>query len=111
MAFEKYVIITNPEDPKMSLHLFRALIGEYIEGQKTKSEILASIEEHLGLSLSGDEASDLQALMVAIDGETKPEQKRNVADDAYRVLIIAEHHGDVSMYDTKAKLRTRLNWI
>ena len=49
--------------------------------------------------------------MTAINGETKPEQKRNVADDTYRVLVIAEHAPETMMYDSKAKLKARLSWI
>ena len=108
MAFEKYVL-PDFDEPKMATHLFRALMGEYIVAQKTKNEVLLAVEEHLGVTLTTNEKSDLQALMTAIDGETAPEEKRRVADEAYRVLVIAE--SDVTMYETKTKLRTRLSWI
>ena len=60
MAFEKYILPAEGE-PNMSVHLLRAFVGEYIEGQKTKLEVLAAIEEHLGVTLTADEESDLQA--------------------------------------------------
>lgn len=115
MAFEKYIL--NVEGvPHMSIHLLRAFVGEYIEGQKTKAEVLTAIEEHLTspqevITLTTDEKSDLQAWMTAVDAETTAEEKRTVADDTYRVLVIAEHSPRTTMYDSVAKLKTRLSWI
>lgn len=108
MAFEKYVLPAG-DDPKLPAHLFRALMGEYIVGQKTKNDVLDAIEESLGVTLIVNEKSDLQALMTAIDSETTPEEKRSVADEAYRVLVIAE--SEISMYGTKTLLKSRLSWI
>jgi hypothetical protein len=110
MAFEKYILNDEP-DPHVNLHLLRALVGEYIEGQITKNQALGAIGQQLDVTLTNDEESDLQAWMVAIDAETTPEEKRSVADETYRVLVITESAPEVTLYDTKAKLRTRLNWI
>jgi hypothetical protein len=110
MAFEKY-ILNDELDSHMDLHLLRALVGEYIEGQITKNQTLDAIEQKLDVTLTEDEKSDLQAWMTAIDAATTPEEKRSVADETYRVLIIAESASEVTLYDTKAKLKTRLSWI
>ena len=108
MAFEKYVL-PDFDEPKMAAHLFRALIGEYIVAQKTKNEVLLAVEEHLGLTLTTDEKSDLQDLMTAVDGGSSPEEKRSIADEAYRVFIIAE--SGLTMYGTKSLLKARLSWV
>jgi len=109
MAFEKYILPDNEDTPKMAVHLFRGIVQEYIDGQKTKTECLEGIEEDLGVELTNDEKSDLNALMVAIDGEGTVPEKMAIADDTYRVCVIAE--SGLSWYDTKAKLKARLSWI
>lgn len=110
MAFEKY-ILPAPDNPRCSIHLLRALIGEYITGNLTKLQALEAIEEHVNASLTVNEKSDLQAWMTAIDAETTLHEKRNVADETYRVLVIAEHAPKVTTYDSAAKLKARLSWI
>jgi hypothetical protein len=115
MAFEKF-ILPSGTDPKMAIHPLMALVTEYIMGQMTKLEVLAQIEAHLShkagttITLTADEKSDLQAWMTAVDGQTTTEEKMSVANDTYRVLIIAET-GGMTTYDTAAKMKARLSWI
>jgi len=108
MAFEVYILPDSSTDPKMPVHTFVAIIHEYIAGQKSKVESLAAIEARLGVALTNDEKSDLQALMTAIDGESTTSDKKALADTLYRVLILAE---DGVYYTTKALLKARLSWV
>lgn len=112
MAFEKYIFPSATlGEPRMSLHLFRAILGEYIAGKITKTQARAAIEQHLGLVLTTNEVNDLVSVMTAIDGETGFLNKMVKAEDLYRVLVIAEFSSEVTLYNTKAKLKARLSWI
>lgn len=108
MAFEKYIIGDETVVKRMSIHLFRALVQEFIVEQMIKTAVLADIETHLGVTLTNDEKSDLQALMDAIDLETGTPDKSALAEEMYHVFIIAR---EGESYNTKALLKTRLSWI
>lgn len=106
MAFEKYVLPDDIESPKLELHLFRAILQEKIQGQKTNAECLSALEAQLGVSLSQPEINDLTTLLTQINGAGTTPEKRNIADTWYRVFILAQ--SGCGWYDTKAKLKTRL---
>ncbi len=110
MAFEKYILPDSSEDPKLDLHLFRAIIQEKIEGEKNNSECLAALEAQLGVSLSANEISDLQIMLTAINAGSTVPDKMSVLDRWYRIFTIAEKESRYSIgwYDTKAKIKTRL---
>jgi len=106
MAFEKYVLPAN-NDPKMSIHLFVAILSEYLQGTKTSAESRAAIEEHLGVTLSTDEVQDIVSVLTYVDAGTGDFNKRNRLDELYRVLILAEHD---TWYNTQELVKARLNW-
>lgn len=108
MAFEVYIIPASESDKRMPIHYFNAIVNEYIAGQKTKVECLSAIETYLDVTLTNDEKSDLQTFMTAIDGETGILAKKGLADELYRVLILAEAS---IWYTTRALLKARLSWI
>ena len=114
MAFEKYILPDSGE-PNMANHLLRAIVGEYIAGEKTKLECLDAIEAHLSgrpeigpVTLTSNERSDLQAWMTAIDAASTEAEKRIIADDLYRVCTCAAHD---TWYTSRALLKARLSWI
>jgi len=108
MAFEKYIIGDDGVETVLSIHTFRALVHEFILGQKTKNDVLDDIETKLGVTLVTNEKLDLQALMDAINLETGIPDKSALAEEMYHVFILATDGVD---YETKALLKTRLSWL
>ena len=121
MAFEKYIL--NREDPaqpqnKVHLLLLKALFMERMKGEITKPKALAAIEEQLSSSqpssftgLSNNEKQDLQGIMDALDALPDLAEKLELLEEVFAVFIIAEGSPDVTLYDTRAKLKARLSWI
>jgi hypothetical protein len=115
MAFEVY-ILPDPEGPKMAIHILEAIAMEFIvEATFGQAEALASIEEHLShgrdpVVLSANERSDLQTWMVAIENEPTKARKIMLVTDTVTVLTIGASKG-VTIYNSRAKLKARLNWI
>ena len=107
MAFEKFIIPTD-NDPKMGLHLFVAILSEFLQGNKTGAESKTAIEDHLGVNLSVDETSDITAVISYINGGADTFEKRNRLDELYRVLILAESE---TYFTTKELLKNRLGWL
>lgn len=109
MAFEKWII---PEDSayeqnNMSIHLFVAILSEYLQGQKTANEARTAIEDHIGETLTANEAQDITDTITYINGGADTFAKRNRLDEVYRVMILGA--GD-TWYNTQALMRARLNW-
>ena len=109
MSFEQYVLPENEEGPKLNTHMFRAVLQEKIEGQKNNAECLAAVEAQLDVTLSADDISDLQVLLTAINGASTIPDKMAIADETYRIFILAE--SGVEWYDTRAKIKARLSYI
>lgn len=111
MALENYIIPEEsgqPSYPKLNLHLFRAILQEFIEGQKTGTECRAAIEWQLGVTLTTDDVSDITSMISNINAETTVPEKLAVLDEYYRCFICAENG---LWYDTRDKLRIRLSFI
>lgn len=106
MAFEKYLLLDNNDGPKLIVHLFRAIVQEFIEGKLNAVEARFYIEEQLGITLSQPEVNDLLILLNLINDESTKPEKMAVLDVWYRVFIIAE--SNCSLYDTREELKTRL---
>ena len=106
MAFEKFIL---PEEgvPKMPLHLFVAILAEFLQGNKTSAEAKTAIEDKVGV-LSVDEAQDITDSIAYINGGVDAPAKRARLDELYRVLILAEHE---TWYGTQELLRIRLGWV
>ena len=64
MAFERYIIPEAGATPKMAIHLFVAILSEYLGGEKNAAETQAAIEAHLGISLDSDDQQDITELML-----------------------------------------------
>lgn len=112
MAFENYVIpveLGRPSYPKLNLHLFRAILQERIEGNKTAIECLNALQAQLGVTLTGADITDLQAVMSLINAESTIPEKMAVAEQVYRVFIIAE--SGCSWYNSRALIKARLGFI
>ena len=115
MAFEQYIIPEDQEhDPKISVNLFMALIGEYIRGYLTSSQVKSRIEEYLSahqpepVTLTTNSETDIDNLLSAIDGATTITEKLIVILTYRDVFDIAEN-SRVSLYGTQTELRARLN--
>lgn len=106
MAFEKY-ILPQDDDPKMSLHLFVAILSEYLQGKKDGATAKEAIEDHLGTPLTAKETQDILDTLTYVDNGADAFEKRNRLDEVYRVMILAEGN---TWYNTQSLLRTRLNW-
>ena len=106
MSFERY-IIKQSGVPKMGIHLFVAILSEYLQGNKTATEARTAIETALGVTLSTDEAQDIVDVISYINSGNNALNKRNNLDELYRVLILAESN---TWYNTEALIRTRLGW-
>lgn len=112
MAFEVYVLpdeVTPGEFPKLNIHMWRAVIQEYLDGEKTGSECRTAIEEQLGVSLRTDDVTDVNNILSYINGGSDLANKMKRADEPYRVFVLAE--SGCSWYDTRAKIRTRLSLV
>jgi len=106
MAFEKY-IIPEEDGPKMALHLFIAVLSEYLNNQDvTKAMGKAAFEAHLGVTLSINEALDITNSINYIDASGAMAKALRL-DELYRVLVLAEHD---TWYNSLTLLRDRLNW-
>ena len=107
MAFERYIIPEAGATPKMAIHLFVAILSEYLGGEKNAAETQAAIEAHLGISLDSDDQQDITDTLAYINGGADAPAKRARMDEVYRVCVISEHGG---WYGTQSTLRTRLSW-
>lgn len=110
MSFENYVI---PNEggvtyPKLNVHLFRAVLQERIEGQKTSAECLIVLETQLGQSLTTSDINDLQNIMGQINGQSTVPDKMAIADRVYRVFILAE--AGCEWFDSRQKIKSRLGF-
>jgi len=106
MAFERY-ILPNQIEPKMPVHLFVALLSEYVGGKKVQNDLISEIETYLGVTLTTEESNDIKAVITGINSGSAKFDKREFMDDVYRVLVLAEHG---VWYETRDKLQTRLGW-
>jgi len=106
MAFERFIVPTET-DPKMAVHLFIAILSEYLTGTKTAPECKTAMESYLGVSLSANESQDITDTINYITGGVKLVDKKARLDEVYRACILAEHG---VWYSTQETLRTRLTW-
>ena len=106
MSFEVY-ILPGVDEPRMSYHLFVAILSEYLQGNKDAAEVREAIEVHLSKSLSDDEAQDIVDTLTYINGGATASIKRNRLDEVYRTFVAA---GEGVWYNTQPLLRARLNW-
>jgi len=112
MAFEVYVLpdeVTPQEFPKLNIHMFRAVINEFLDGEKTGAECRAAIEAQLKVSLRTDDITDITNILNYINGGADLANQLKRADEPYRVFVLAE--AGCSWYDTRAKIRTRLSLV
>jgi hypothetical protein len=112
MAFEKYVLPNEDvygEYPKLNIHMFRAILQEYLDGEQTGTACRTALESQLGVTLSTDEVTDITNILSYITGGSDLANKMNRMDEVYRVFVLAE--AQVSWYDTRAEIRTRLSLV
>lgn len=112
MAFENYVIpneLGQPSYPKLNLHLFRAILQERIEGNQTATACLNALQDQLGITLSPNDITDLQGIMGLINAETTIPNKMAVAEQVYRVFILAE--SGCSWYNSRLLIKSRLGFV
>lgn len=91
----------------MAIHLFVAILSEYLQGNKTGGEAKSAIEAHLGQSLDANDAQDITDTLSYIQAGTDTFDKRNRLDEIYRVAILCEHG---VWYATAVDMRNRLAW-
>ena len=126
MAFEKHIlinqerdsssIITRDTEPKITVSLFMALLGEYIRGEITEPQLKLFIEEALtqnnrGIphTLDGHCITDIDMIISTLDSlETAPD-KLLYAFQFRHVFEIAET--ECSLYSTEAEVKTRLGFV
>lgn len=111
MAFEVFILpdeVTPNEYPKLNIHMFRAIIQEFLDGVKTGAECRAALEASLGVTLSTDQANDITNMLNYIQNGSDLANKMKRADESYRVFTLAE--AKVSWYATRAQIRTRLSF-
>jgi len=115
MAFEKYIVPSGDNDPKMAVSAFLGLMGEYIRGKLTSIEVIDCIEECLSaghpspVSLSSNEAADITSLLSDIDNESTLVDKLAIILEYRDVFDIAENKS-ISLYSIQSDLKTRLNF-
>lgn len=107
MAFEKYIIPEDDEQKNMALHLFIAILSEYLNGKKSASEAKTAIESYLETTLSTNETSDIVASIAYIDAGSDNADKLGRLDELYHALVCAAHD---TWYNSLTLLRARLNW-
>jgi len=110
MAFEVFVLpdeVTPGEYPKLNIHVWRAIIQEFLDGQKSGTECRTALEALLGVSFTTSQTNDITQMLNYIQNGSDLAEKLKRADEPYRVFTLAE--GRVSWYDTRAKIRTRLS--
>jgi hypothetical protein len=111
MSFEKYVLpdeVTPGEYPKLNIHQWRAILNEYLDGEKTGAECRTAVEEQLGAVLTADDITNLNEIITYINGGADLAAKMKRADESYRVFVLAE--SGCSWYNTRAAIRTRLSF-
>jgi hypothetical protein len=111
MSFEKYVLpdeVTPGEYPKLNIHMFRGVLNEYLDGEKTGPECRTVIQEQLGVTLTADDITNLNTIITYINGGADLAAKIKRADESYRVFVLAR--SGCSWYNTREKIRTRLSF-
>lgn len=106
MAFEVFVL-PGDDEPKMAIHLFIAILSEYLTANITAAQARTAIEDHLGVTLLTNQIQDITDTIAYVDGGSNITQKTLRMMEVYRVLVLAEHG---SIYPTQADVRTRLSW-
>lgn len=86
------------EAPRLSVHYFRAAMGDYTAGYTTRAQIIAFWE------LDAEAQADLNVLCNAIDGMTDLQQATFLLE-LHDVMMIAEAG---AKYTDKASFRTRM---
>lgn len=110
MAFERYVLPDEePAAPsKLNIHMFKAIIQEFLDSQKTGLECREALEAQLGVTLTAAESNDITNMLNYIQNGSDLANRLKRSDEAYRVFTLAE--AGVSWYDTRAKIATRLSF-
>ena len=126
MAFEKHIYINKSRDttsivvkdtePKITVSLFMALLGEYIRGSITSAQLKLYIEEALTQSNRGIShpldphcIEDIDTIIVTLDGLPDAPNKLMYAFQFRHVFEIAET--ECSLYSTSAEVKTRLGFV
>jgi len=100
-------IIIDQEKPKnrMHIHLFKAVLSEYMTGKIDGNQAKNALETQLGQTLDAEAVTHIQTLIGLIDAETGAEAKSRKLGEIYRVLYLAE---EGIIYTTAAEVKTRL---
>jgi len=91
-------LFPGPHEPNISVHAFRAALGDYTTGYTSRAEIIAYWD------LDSEAQADLNAVCDAIDGKTAL-GKAAFLIELHDVMLIAQAG---AKYTTKAAFRTRM---
>lgn len=89
----------DPEQKKIGVHRFRAVLGDYSRGCTTRAEIVAF------WAFDIEAQADLDILLGKIDGFATIEERVDFLVDLHDIMLIAETR---RKYATKAEFRARM---
>lgn len=104
MGLYERLLGVDATNPKISIHGFSSMMGEFARGALTGAQAQAGVEVISGAPLTAGEVTEAQTLLGTITGTAT--QKLLRAKEIDDVLILGEH--GVVQYDTAAELKTRL---
>lgn len=104
MALYDRLIGIDADNPKIPVHGFSAVLGEFARGALTGAQAQAGIELFSGAPLTAAEVVEAQALLATVTGTAPAKLAR--AKEIDDVLMLAEHR--LAQYDTAAEVKTRL---
>lgn len=107
MAIEERFIYTDDDVNRISPHLYKALLTEYVTGNLSANQCVTALESYIGEVLTTAEKSDLQHLVDLVDAETGAANKYLKLDEIYRVLSLASFG---HFYNSVSALKTRLGF-
>jgi hypothetical protein len=104
MALYSRLLGIDATNPKIPLHGFSALMGEFARGRLTGAEAQAGVELISGAPLTPGEVTEAQTLLATVTGTTAAKLLR--AKEIEDVVMLGENR--VVQYDTAAEIQARL---
>lgn len=104
MGLYERLIGVDADNPKIPVHGFSSVLGEFARGNLTGQQAQDAITVFSGAPLTAGEVTEAQALLATVTGTAPAKLAR--AKEIDDVLILAEHR--VAQYDTAAEVKTRL---
>lgn len=109
MALYRRLLGEDPDNPKIPIHAFQAIVAMWARGKMTAAQARAGIAQVSGAPLTSSEEAEVQTLVNTVPtGTTTAQQAARALRliEIDEVLLIVDSH--VPPFDTEAGIKTAL---